>query len=188
MKNTVELLKSRIDLLLSTKDTVLVAIDGSCTSGKTTLADLLTKEYNCNIFHMDDFFLQPEQRTPERFMETGGNVDYERFKEEVLIPLAEGTAFSYRPFDCSTFSLSAPVAVSPKKLSIIEGTYSQHPYFGNIYDLTIFLTVTPELRRARILERPAVLHQRFFNEWIPMEQQYFEGFSIREKADVIIEL
>ena len=187
MKNTVELLKSRIDPLLSQNETVLVAIDGSCTSGKTTLAGLLAECYDCNIFHMDDFFLRPEQRTPERFAETGGNVDYERFREEVLTPLLAGGAFSYRPFDCSTFTLAAPVAISPKRLNIIEGTYSQHPYFGQPYDLKVFLTVTPEVRRERILQRPSFLHERFFKQWIPMEQQYFEGFRIGETADLIIE-
>ena len=29
-------------------------------------------------------------------------------------------------------------------------------------------------QRSRILERPAFLHQRFFNDWIPMEHLYFE--------------
>ena len=32
---------------------------------------------------MDDYFLQPYQRTEERLAEPGGNVDYERFKEEI---------------------------------------------------------------------------------------------------------
>ena len=58
------------------------------------------------------------KRTPERFAEVGGNVDYERFQEEVLLPLKNGKAFSYRPFDCSTFTLAGPVAVTPKKLNI----------------------------------------------------------------------
>ena len=157
---------------------VVVAIDGKCTSGKTTLASKLAEIYDCNVFHMDDFFLRPEQRTPERFAEVGGNVDYERFQEEVLLPLQSGKAFSYRPFDCSTFTLAAPVAVAPKRLNIIEGTYSHHPYFGNPYDLKILLTVDEETQQQRILERPSFLHKRFFEEWIPMENRYFDGFAI----------
>ena len=121
-------LKKKIDDLLTQKDMVIVAIDGKCTSGKTTLAAKLTEIYDCNVFHMDDFFLRPEQRTPERFAEVGGNVDYERFKEEILIPLQDGKQFSYRPFDCSTFTLANPVTVIPKQLNIIEGTYRHHPF------------------------------------------------------------
>ena len=170
--------QNAIQQLLSEKETVLVAIDGNCTSGKTTLASQLAANYDCNVFHMDDFFLRPEQRTPERFAEIGGNVDYERFNEEVLLPLKSGKPFSYRPFDCSTFQLTDPVTVMTKKLNIIEGTYSLHSYFGAVYDLKVFLTITPELQQERILQRPAFLHKRFFEEWIPMENRYFEKLII----------
>ena len=106
MPDKVSTVKAHMDWLLERQDRILVAIEGKCTSGKTTLAAQLAKIYDCNVFHMDDFFLQSHQRTPERFAETGGNVDYERFQEEVLLPLKAGKAFSYRPFDCSTFTLA----------------------------------------------------------------------------------
>ena len=176
MEKMLTMVCSRIDELLQQTQTAVIAIDGNCTAGKTTLAGKLAEIYDCNVFHMDDFFLRPEQRTPERYAEIGGNVDYERFREEVLIPLKTGSAFSYRPFDCSTFTLNQPVHVTPKKLSIIEGTYSHHPSFGNPYDLKIFVTVTPDVQRQRILARPAFLHKRFFEEWIPMENAYFNAF------------
>ena len=181
-----ETIRKKIDELLPQKDMVIVAIDGKCTSGKTTLAAKLAEIYDCNVFHMDDFFLRPEQRTPERFSEVGGNVDYERFLAEVLIPLKLGKPFSYRPFDCSTFELTDPITVIPKKVNIVEGTYSLHPYFGESYDLRILLTITPELQRQRIMERPAFLHKRFFEAWIPMENRYFEGFAISEKCDIVL--
>ena len=174
MASTIDIVKKQIDMLLEEKDFAVVAIDGKCTSGKTTLASKLAEIYDCNVFHMDDFFLRPEQRTTERFAEIGGNVDYERFWEEVLLPLKTGKAFSYRPFDCRTFTLASPVAVVPKKLSIIEGTYSHHPYFGSPYDLKILLTVDDETQRKRILKRPAFLHKKFFEEWILMENRYFD--------------
>ena len=184
MQKIMEAARKQIDGLLAEKDMVIMAIDGKCTSGKTTLASKLAEIYDCNVFHMDDFFLRPEQRTLERFAEVGGNVDYERFQEEVLLPLKNGKAFSYRPFDCSTFTLAGPVAVNPKKLNIVEGTYSHHPYFCNPYDLKILLTVDKETQRQRILERPIFLHKRFFEEWIPMENRYFDGFCIRSKCDM----
>ena len=181
----IHIIKQNIDQLLQQKARVLVAIDGSCAAGKSTLADEIAALYDCNLFHMDDFFLRPEQRTPERFAEPGGNVDYERFNEELLQPLLAGEAFSYRPFDCSEFALSEPVCVQPKALNLIEGSYCLHDHFGNPYDLVILLTVDEEERRKRILTRPAFLHERFFNEWIPMEEMYAEHFRIREKADLI---
>ena len=172
-----ETIMKKIDGLLAQKEQVILAIDGKCTSGKTTLAARLAEVYDCNVFHMDDFFLRPEQRTPERFAQIGGNVDYERFNEEVLIPLRSGRAFSYRPFDCSTLTLGEPVSVTPKKLNIVEGTYSHHPYFGDPYDLRLLLTVDDETQRRRILQRPAFLHKRFFEEWIPLENRYFDAMD-----------
>ena len=186
MEEILSLLRTRIDARLASGKQVVVALDGSCTSGKSTLAAKLEKEYDCNVFHMDDFFLRPEQRTPERFAQPGGNVDYERFRAEVLEPLGKGAAFEYRPFDCSTFTLAAPVRVLPKQLNIVEGTYSHHPYFGDVYDLRVCLTVTPETQRERILRRPAFLHQRFFELWIPMEEAYFSHFGIRERSDLAL--
>ena len=179
-------IKQRIDTLLEQKNIVLVAIDGKCTSGKTTLAAKLAEIYDCNVFHMDDFFLRPEQRTAERFAQIGGNVDYERFMEEVLTPLKTGYTFSYRPFDCSAFTLAEPVSVTPKKLNILEGTYAHHPYFSDPYDLKILLTIDEQTQRERILQRPVFLHKRFFEEWIPMENHYFDSFEIPRKADIIL--
>ena len=184
--NRLEITKERIEQLLAEKDRVIVAIDGNCTSGKTTLTAQLAEIFDCTVFHMDDFFLRPDQRTPQRFEEAGGNVDYERFHEEVLLPLKAGKPFAYRPFDCSTFSLAEPVTVAPKKLVIIEGSYSLHPYFGNAYDLKILLTIDTGTQRQRVLERPAFLQERFFSLWIPMENRYLETFQIADQADLIL--
>lgn len=181
----INIIKQNIDKLLQEKEFVVIAIDGSCAAGKSTLADQLMQLYDCNLFHMDDFFLRPEQRTEARFAEVGGNVDYERFNEELLQPLLTRGAFAYRPFDCSTFELAEPVSVQPRQLNIIEGSYCLHPYFKDPYDLVILLTIDPEERRRRILARPAFLHERFFKEWIPMEERYAEGFDILSKADLI---
>ena len=183
MEEMISCLKNRIDDLLKTSNQIVIAIDGNCTAGKTTLASVLAKEYDCNVFHMDDFFLRPEQRTAQRYAKPGGNVDYERFQEEVLIPLKQGRAFSYRPFSCKTFSLSDAVEVTPKVLNIVEGTYCLHPYFGDVYDLRMFLSIDPEMQKKRIYQRPQHVQERFFTDWIPMEKLYFDFYQIFEQAD-----
>lgn len=188
MEKIISCLKKQLDILLSTGKQIVIAIDGNCTAGKTTLASALEKEYDCNIFHMDDFFLRPEQRTPERYAQPGGNVDYERFREEVLLPLKTGNAFSYSPFVCKTFTLGERVQVVPKQLNIVEGTYSFHPYFGNPYDLRIFLSADRETQKERILQRPLHLIDRFISDWIPMEKCYFDALQIPESADIRLDM
>ena len=96
----------------------LLAIDGRCASGKSTLAAKLAADWDANLFHMDDFFLQPHQRTAERLAEPGGNVDRERFLTEVLQPLHSGQPVSYRRFHCKTFTFDPEQIIEPKPISL----------------------------------------------------------------------
>ncbi len=183
-----ELLQA-IDERLPRQERLLLAIDGGSASGKTTLAALLAQRYGCPVFHMDDFFLRPEQRTPQRLAEPGGNVDRERFFSEVLQPLRQGGPASYRRYDCQTGQLLPPVLRQAGQLNVIEGAYSMHPELSALYDLSVFMAVSPETQHRRILQRePAFKQQLFFQKWIPMENRYFQAFSIPERCDLRIEI
>jgi uridine kinase len=179
----------RIDHLRAERSRVLVAIEGGSASGKTTLAAMLTKIYDCNVFHMDDFFLQPHQRTAERLAEPGGNVDRERFLEEVLLPLTRGEMVQYRRYDCQTQAIGPAVEVPAKALNIVEGAYSMHPALADCYDLSVFLRISPELQRTRIKKRndPAA-QERFFNTWIPLEERYFAATDVPGRCEMILEV
>lgn len=181
-----EALFFKIEELLSAKERVVVAIDGGAAAGKTTLAALLAKKYGGEIVHMDDFFLRPEQRTPERFAEAGGNFDRERFMEEVVPLIGKRDAFSYRVFDCSRMCLNGSAEISAVPLVIVEGSYSHHPAFADVFDLRVFLRVDENERKQRIITRNGERSEMFFSRWIPMENLYFETFSIAEKADIVI--
>ena len=180
---------ARIDALLAAhpERTVIVAIDGHAASGKTTAADALSALYVCNVFHMDDYFLPFDLRTPQRLAEPGGNVDYERFRSEVLDGILSGKPFAHAAFDCGTGKFLPPVTKTPKPLAIVEGSYAHHPHFGNRSDLKIAVDITPEEQQKRILARngPAMLRM-FTDRWIPMEHRYFEAFDIFGNADIVI--
>lgn len=180
-------LLARLDTALA-RGKVTLAIEGGSASGKTTLAALLKEIYGCTVFHMDDFFLRPEQRTLERLAEIGGNVDRERFLAEVLLPLRCGETVSYRPYDCSTGEVAPPTLVEPTDLVVVEGAYSMHPDLVAHYDLSVFLRISPERQRARIEKRNSpAMAKRFFREWIPLETRYFEGTNAPERCDLVIE-
>jgi len=179
----------RIDALLAEKDRVVVTIDGPCASGKSTLAEQLSKIYDCNLIHMDDFFLRPEQRTEVRLAEVGGNFDRERFFDEVMTPIVRYDDFYYRPYLCSKGELGDPIYVPWKKLFILEGSYSQHPFVGKAaVNLRVFLDVDPKTQMERLRERDPDKLERFLTEWIPKERAYFEKFCIRETADLCLKL
>jgi uridine kinase len=165
----------------------LIAIDGMCGSGKTTLGTYLTKELNASLFHMDDFFLQPHQRTEERLSEPGGNVDYERFKEEVLEHLADTNGVTFQPFSCFKWQLADAVTIPYNDIVVVEGSYSHHPYFENSYDVKVFLEISMEEQKKRIIARDGESSWPMFeNKWIPMENRYFEEFKIKEQSDYIV--
>lgn len=175
-----------IDRLLCEKDTVTVAIDGRSASGKTTLARLLDRVYDANVFHMDDYFLRPEQRTAERYAEVGGNVDRERFLDEILLPLSRGDEVVSRRFDCSSFQLEDGVLHPRKKLNIVEGSYSMHPSFREYYDLSVMLDIPAKLQRERIIRRNGSYANTFFEKWIPLEERYFEAFGVADRCDIVV--
>lgn len=173
-----------IDRLLREKPFVRVAIDGRCASGKSTLGALLQRVYGANLFHMDDYFLPFGRKTPERLAEPGGNVDYERFFDEIASKPA-GSEIVYRPFDCSVQALGEPVHVSPKPLTVVEGSYALRPGLRDTYDLKVFLDIDADRQSARILKRNGPeMHALFVNEWIPLENTYFDGLDIRSVSDL----
>ncbi len=178
----------RIDSLIQSKDLVMVAIDGNSGAGKSNLASIIEKEYECNVFHMDDYFLRPEQRTIYRLREVGGNIDYERFKQEVIDGILSRKRVSYSKYDCKTKTLDVSIAVEPKKLNIIEEVYSLHPTLSEFYDLKIFLTIDKkeQIRRLSNREDPSKL-KRFIEEWIPLEDEYFKELEIKKKCDLVLD-
>ena len=176
---------SRIDALLGKQDFVCVAIDGRSGAGKSTLSELIGDVYRCNVFHMDHFFLRPEQRTRARLSEIGGNVDYERFAQEVMTPLMNRRDITFSPYVCKTQTLSTPISVQKNRLNIIEGVYSMHPTLVDNYDLKIVLDINTADQSDRILHRSGHdMHKRFMDEWIPMENRYFEHMRIQEQCDL----
>lgn len=168
------------------KRPVVIAVDGMAGSGKTTLCGLLWERLDAAVIHMDDFFLPQGFRTPERLWEPGGNVDYERFLEEVVPYLRCGEPFGYRVFDAHAHRYTGTRLVEAKEFLIVEGSYSRHPKFGEIYDLRVFCETDPETQLRRVTERDPVRKEMFRAMWIPMENRYFEAFGIRETSDIVV--
>lgn len=186
INNAISAIKEKLDV--NSKTPFIIAVDGRCGAGKTTFADLLRRELDCNIIHADHFFLQRQQRTERRLAEAGSNIDYERLVEEVLKPLAAGLPFSYQIFDCKTMSLAEKICINPKRAAVVEGSYSCHPSMWNYYDLKIFMDIDKESQKNRIIRRNGKEQaEMFFNKWIPMEEKYFKAYDILNRCDIVID-
>ncbi len=168
-------------------DVRVLAIDGRAASGKTTKAALLQAVLGAPVIHMDDFFLPPELRTPQRLALPGGNVHHERFAREVLPHLKSGEAFAYRVFDCGRMDYAGVRDIPAGTLRIVEGSYALHPALGDYADLTVFSTVDAAEQMNRILRRNGdKMAEMFRSRWIPMEESYFAHFGVPDRADLTV--
>lgn len=174
-----------IDRTTAVQPRLRVGIDGPCACGKSSLGKALSEIYNCPLIHMDDFFLQPEQRTPERLARPGENVDHERFSREILAPLLAGTPVHYRPYLCHSNQFGSQITVEPAALTVVEGSYCLRPDLRDAFDLRIWIEAPWEVRRKRLLERGGEdCLARFESVWIPLENNYFDACRVSDCCHV----
>lgn len=166
---------------------VVISIDGRCGSGKTGLAEIIRRVFPCNVFHMDDYYLPMDKRENNWEQFPGGNMDFERFKQEVLTPAANGGTIAYRPFDCQSGTFRDMAQVQPCMLAVVEGSYSGHPLLAKEYDLKIFLTCSKEVQSMRLREREGGNYHAFEKRWIPMEENYIQKCDIPKNSNMIID-
>lgn len=179
-----------VDERLAARGRAAVVVDGPCAAGKTTLAGYLARLYHTRPLAMDDFFLPPEMRTPQRFSQPGGNVHYERFLSQVLTPLLGGGDFAYNRFDCQTGRMVKKTHMS-SPVAIIEGSYSLHPAFAQAYEqlrpVTVWLSIKPDEQLRRLERRDPARLQMFLERWIPLEKCYTEAYHIPMSADLTLQ-
>lgn len=165
----------------------VIAIDGSCASGKTTLADEIAQLLGCDVAHADDFFLPPEMRTVQRLAEPGGNLHRERFLSEVIAHVRSKSPFTYRRFDCTLARLSGTVSIAEGDFVVVEGAYCLHPAFGDYYDIAVFVDLPIAKRLRRILLRNNTEKLAVFeNRWIPLENEYFRAYNPQDRCNFVI--
>ena len=190
-KQWIKLLEAQADQIIAQVNTkqipFLIGIDGRCAAGKTTISEILSRKTGWPVVHLDDFFLRPEQRTPERYAEPGGNVDRERLLEEVMIPLEQHQAVTYQEFDCSCMKLGEAVSIPKADVIVFEGSYALHPELRDHYHLRVFLDVDPRDQLERIEARSGKEKRAVFEaRWIPLEETYFSFYQVASCADLTI--
>lgn len=165
---------------------VLVALDGRCGSGKTTLAAHLAAQFpKSAVFHTDDYYLPPAQRIPDWATTPCANMDLVRLRDEVLCPARAGQPVAYRAYSCREGVYLPEKLFVPCPLSIIEGSYSHHPLLADCYDLKVFVTCSKEEQARRLQVREGERYQNFVQRWIPLEESYFAAFAIEANADAV---
>ncbi len=187
-EGTIQIIAEKLRETASREGSCMAAIDGRCASGKTTLAGQLGQMLHCPVFHLDDYFLQPYQRTAGRYGTPGENVDWERFEQEVLRPWSVHQDAQVRRFDCETMCLEDAVQRVPwQRIMIAEGSYSLNTHLRDYYNCRIFLTVDPEEQLRRLRQRNPAKLEKFRTLWIPLEEQYFTACHVQERCDIVLD-
>ena len=194
MNNVLDNILGRMEEAQKNNRKLLLVIDGKCGSGKTTLSERLGERYGCNVFHIDDFYLPIVMQTPEIMKEPGGNINYDRFIAEIMVPLTADNAVVYRPFLCMEQEYDSVVSLKKTGVNVIEGTYACHPVLREIYAkltdwevITLFMDIDDRNQRDRVRGRVGELRFKLFEDkWIPREREYFSAYSVREYCDYSI--
>ena len=111
-------------------------------------------------------------------------MDLARFQQEVLQPAQSGQLITYQPYDCQQGRLLEPRQLPPAQLTVIEGSYSQHPQLAASYNLKIFLTINTAEQAARLQAREGDYYPAFVERWIPQEELYLQACGVEAKADI----
>ena len=117
-------------------------------------------------------------------MSQGGNIHYERMKEEVIDKIKEGKindVIKYKPFNYIIQDFGEEIYLKMNIINIVEGSYCLHPYFGKYYDICIFKQI------ERLTKREPIMINDFINKWIPLEKKYHEAFKLYDKCDIKFE-
>ena len=170
------------------KGPALIAIDGRCGSGKTGFAALAAGVLPCSadVVHMDDFYLPPDKRGTDWMEVPAGNMELERLKKEVLSSLDRDGGTAYRPYDCRAGRLKEAVELW-EPLTLVEGTYSQHPALAKYYDYKIFLTCEREEQTRRLQAREGDYFPTFDRVWRTLEERYFAACGTEGAADLVVD-
>lgn len=181
-KDAASVILDEIERLKAQSTRVTVAIEGRAAAGKTTLAAALAEQLLAAVIHTDDYLLPFEARSDERMQTVGGHFDYARLSEEVLLPWQRGEAVALNAFNCQSGEIEERGMLPASDILIVEGAYGIHPALSFSYDLVIFCDIDKETQKSRILARNGARAERFFAEWIPREEAYFEKEEIRRRA------
>ena len=187
---TPESLISILAAALAQKPTkpLVLALDGRCGSGKTTLADGLTRQFPASIvLHTDDFYLPPAQRVRGWEKTPCANMDLIRLRDEAQRPAYEGQPVLYRAYSCRAGTYQPVQEFAAQPLVILEGSYSHHPLLAGYETLQVFVTCSREEQTRRLQAREGERYANFAARWIPLEEGYFAQYRIEETTDLAVD-
>ena len=123
---------------------LIAGIDGAGGAGKSTLARGISEAFagRVSIIRGDDFYrplkaAQYSDLTPQHAYEN--YFDWQRLRDEALMPSREGNRARYRRYDWSTDALAEWIEIEPREIVLVEGVFSMRPGLRSLLDVAIFI-------------------------------------------------
>jgi uridine kinase len=176
------------------QSTILVGVDGLGGAGKTVLAEALVGNLRsagqpAAVVHFDDFFLPSAQRpsgTPGT-KPIGGDFDWCRLRDEVLLPLRANQFARYRRYDWALDALAENHEIPPGGTVVVEGVYCTRKELADLYDVRVWVDCPRELRLARGISRDGeATRDRWELDWLPSEDAYVREHAPMRVAHFIV--
>jgi uridine kinase len=177
-----------IQRLLQRRSFVLVAIDGRGGAGKSTLAAELSPRFGATVVAIDDFSRAMDEAVRWRLSAEEAyrqNFDWQRLRDQVLVPLRRNQPASYQRYDWILKRLGETAQAEPKGVVVIEGVGSCRPELRPFYDYSIFVDTPPEVCVARLKAR-GHNNEEWIPRWCAAEDWYIQHFDPRAFADIVV--
>ncbi len=172
---------------------VVIAIDGPSCSGKSILATAVALRFGAAVLEGDDFYRDtlPSLSAAQREAMSDAAVvdaviDWERLRDEGLLPLRAGHAATFQPYDwgANNGRLASAKTVPAAKLIIVEGVYAARQELAALIDFAVYLGIDPDVRAKRYAQREDDPGWRGF--WERGEVYYFS--DVRPPASFDLQL
>jgi len=187
--------------LASARPRLAVAVDGPDAAGKTTLAGRVAGRLGHPVIRAGvDGFHQPRQvRYRRGGLSADGyyrdSFDYPAITGQCLVPFRDGApvirtaGFDFRSDAVRDATQDVPAAA----VLIFDGVFLLRPELAGLWDLAVYLRVTPETTLRRALARDLELfgsdgetRRRYLGRYLPGQALYRAEAAPEEKAHIVI--
>jgi uridine kinase len=166
----------------------IVAVDGHSAAGKSTFAAALASRTDAALVPADDFYRVMDQETRARLSAQEGIAryfDWERMRDEVLVPLRAGRDAVYLPYDWDTGLLAErAITIRAAPAVLLDGVFTSRPELAPFLDLCVLIEAPADLRWRRQLGRGDSLG--WLRRWEAAERLFFTEVRAPETFDLVV--
>jgi uridine kinase len=171
------------------REPCVVAVDGHSAAGKSTFADALASRTGAALARGDDFYRVMDEADRAELAPAEGvelYYDWQRMRDEVLLPLRAGTPAQYHPYDWDSGSLASRfVKVPAAAVVILEGLFVSRPELQPLVDRSVLVDTPAAVRRRRQTER-ADASPEWLERWDAAERYFFRHVRPPRTFDLVV--